>query len=133
MVVNTKDWSQYKYFEIEDFKRIKDNIYNVCSALSSIYGNFEIVPMGDDLTYKDYYDYRDFNAFEDNIEKICEYAEGQPTGNKQVFYPNGKFISRSELNRIESILAEFDGRFEEWEAGRQRLGMTLGSNRKTGF
>ena len=127
------NWTVNDRFNIADFNRIKNNVFIVSCLCSSLYESFEIEDMGDDITsFTGYWDVNYFNAIESNVENISRNIPNV-TPTKMTFYPNGKFIPYTELNRIEGITARFSDLVDGWLDGLIRLPMVVGRNRRLPF
>lgn len=121
------NWAETDPVNITDFNRIRNNILIVMGLLSSLYGGLEISDMGDEMTsYADAYSVDAFNAIEDNIEVMGRYLTDYDVGYKMTFYPNGKFIKYTELNRIERITKQYENQVDAWLKGLTRLPKVLG-------
>ena len=89
--------------------------------------------MGEDISdYTSFWNVDNFNILETNVEIVSHFIEGV-TSYKQTFYPNGKFISFTELNRIEGIMARMNDDVQGWLAGLERLSFTVGRDRRLPF
>lgn len=127
------DWVATDRFNISDYNRIINNVYIVANLCSSLYEPFEIEDMGEPLnSYSGYWNVEVFNAIEINVESICRFLDDvNPI--RTTFYPNGVFITYTELNRIEGITARFSDLVEGWLNGLMNLPFTLGRERRTDF
>lgn len=127
------DWKPTDKFNVSDFNRIIGNTQLVSEAISSMKRHFDIEQMGNNLSYESVFDADAFNAIESNIDNIAKYSEYHKNDVKRSFYENGKFITYDELNRIESIILEFDGKIDGWLFARKKIPFVLGRSRKLGF
>ncbi len=122
------DWKFTDRFNIEDFNRIKNNLIYIWEQVQIIWGNFEILDMGEDITsYSTYWDVNDFNAFEANVDTINEHMLSQDYGIRQTFYENAPFIKWDELNRIETATLRMKRIVDGRKASLVRLSFRLGA------
>lgn len=127
------NWTANDRFNISDYNRIKNNLEIVIGYISSAYESIDEQDMGEDIsTYTSYWNVEYFNAIEENVESVSQFIEGV-TPMKQTFYPNSKFISFTELNRIESIMARLSDDVQGWLDGLTRLPFTVGRDRRLPF
>lgn len=127
------NWVATDHFNISDYNRIINNVFIVSCLCSSLYESFEIEDMGDPINdYTGYWNVEYFNAIESNVENICKNLT-DVNKTKTTFYENGKFISYTELNRIEGITARFSDKVDGWLDGLIRLPMVVGRNRRLPF
>lgn len=127
------NWKATDSFNISDFNRIKNNLEIIIGYMSSAYEAIDEADMGDDISsYAGYWNVDHFNAIEQNIETVSQFIQGV-TPMKQTFYNNGLFISYTELNRIESIIAKMADDVQGWLDGLMRLPFTVGRDRRLPF
>lgn len=89
-------------FNAVDYNRIKGNLLYLHDMADKLYDGKNLPDLGNNKTFADYYFANEFNAFEDELEDINERTLNLHIGEKQTFYPLGKFIEYEECNRIES-------------------------------
>lgn len=123
------DWTETDAFNLQDYKRIRNNLLFLRNKISGIWGAFNIADMGNDQSDPKYiWKVQYFNAIEENLETINKrMIIVKNYGFKQTFYNNGAFIGFSELNRIESATLQMKRIIEGWEAGLRRLSFRLGA------
>ena len=127
------NWTANDRFNITDYNRIKNNLTIIIGLISSLYEYIDPEDMGEDISvYTSFWNVDNFNAIEANVEAVSEFIEGV-TPTRQTFYPNGKFISFTELNRIEGIEARMSDDVQGWLAGLERISFNLGRNRRLPF
>lgn len=96
-------WTKEDRFNIKDYNRIKNNLVFLQKLAVTMWDDFEISDMGEDITlYTAYWDVDIFNEFEKNLEKINQNIYTKNFGFSQSFFENGPFIKWDELNRIEN-------------------------------
>lgn len=123
-------WTENDRFELEDYNRIKNNIYFLWEKGKTIFPNFSIKDMGKDILSEDEdFNVRYFNAFEENIDILNQNTFIQNLGVKQTFYINGIFIKWDELNRIENASLKIKKIIEAKEKSERRISFRLGSYR----
>lgn len=124
------NWTENDRFEIEDYNRIKNNIYYLWEKAQIFFNNFEIKEMGSDIESEtEDFNVVYFNAFEENIDILNGSTFVQNLGTKQTFYENGVFIKWDELNRIENATIKIKKIIEAREKSAYRLPFRLGSPR----
>ena len=124
------DWSATDSFNIADYNRIKNNLQYLHDESEIIYGEYDIVDMGSDISsYAGYWDVAKFNAFENNLQTINERMINASIGTKMTFYENGTFIGFAELNRIESATVTLKSIIDGWYEARTALPFRLGAKR----
>lgn len=123
------DWTETDAFNLTDYKRIRNNLLFLRNKISDIWGEFNVVDMGNDPSDPRYiWKVQYFNAIEENLETINQHSLiVKNYGYKQKFYQNGVFIGFSELNRIESATLQMKRIIEGWEAGLRKLSFRLGA------
>lgn len=121
------NWKKGDKFNIDDYNRIKNNLEYIRSVASFLIRQFNHEDMGDDIeSYAAYWDVDVFNMWERNIELANEHILKKDFGASQRFFPNGKFISFDELNRIESAELDMKQTLEKIERGKRRMSFRLG-------
>ncbi len=133
--VNWKPTDRFNYY---DYNRIKRNLEYLHEMAVSLYKQFSIFDMGEDMDagladgiyvsspYELLFHADQFNLFEKNLETINKNVLVQDFGESQTFYPNGVFIQWDELNRIESAILKIRGILDSQKAGLRRLSFRLG-------
>lgn len=122
------DWTAEDRFNYKDYNRIRNNLLYLHDEVSKVWGDFDIEYMGAEIeSYRADWKAEYFNAFETNIDTINKNMFTQDYGFRQTFYPNGIFISFSELNRIESAILSMKQIIEGKIAGQRRLPFRCGS------
>lgn len=122
------DWTAGDFFNNEDFNRIKNNLNYLHEKSQLIWGEYEIIDMGEDSTeYDSAWSPNSFNAFENNLDTINEHMLNQNYGIKQTFYYNGLFIGSTELNRLESAILSLKRVIDGWYEGMETLPYRLGA------
>lgn len=122
------DWTADDRMNYQDYNRIKGNLEYLWEEASSMYGEFAVADMGEDIdSYAESWKVRYFNAFESNIDEINRHIFTQDYGIRQTFYENGPFIRYSELNRIERAILGMKQMIDGAKAGRSRLAFHLGA------
>jgi hypothetical protein len=94
-----------------------------------LYPEFGIVALGQDKTYSDLPYASIWNAIERDIDAI--YANTFPIQDHQetnTYYPNNKYISAIDLNRIEAFQLKMKELLENQKRGRHRLSFRLGGD-----
>lgn len=114
------------YFNVEDYNRIKNNMAYLCGMAKELIYNFDTsLVFGADKTEKDDYYASEFNLWETAIEKMAPIVNVS-YGASTLFTDNGRFITYSELNRIESAQLDLKSRLESIYYGRRRFKFHLG-------
>lgn len=121
------DWISTDRFNISDFNRIKNNLLWLKERAVSLYKDFEISDMGDDITsYEEYWNVEYFNAFEKNVDIINNKIYTQDFGTAQRFFENGAFIKWDELNRLENACMKMKDILDRQSAGLRRFAFRFG-------
>ena len=124
------NWSESDRFEIEDYNRIKNNIYYLWEKACEVFPKFKIQNMGRDIeSEKEDFNAIYFNAFEANIDILNQNTYLQNFGMRQTFYVNGVFIKWDELNRIEDASIKIKKIIEFRKRSANRLPFRLGEPR----
>lgn len=124
------DWVASDHFNISDFNRIKNNLSYLHTESQQIWGEYEIVDMGSDMSdYSATWDVAKFNAFENNLETINRNMLNKDIGLKKTFYVNGKFIDYAELNRIERATVTLKATIDGWYEAMATLPIRLGARK----
>lgn len=127
-IIPKTDWKSTDRFNISDYNRIRNDILFLRNKLSEINIFFEIEDMGDDMTdYSGYWDFNIFNAIEKNVEKINSRMEKKDFGETKTFFPNGRFVTFDELNRIENAILDMKMTLDNIEKGIRHIPFRLGS------
>ena len=124
------DWTDKDRFELEDYNRIKNNIYYLWERACVLFSDFAIEAMGSDITSEaEDFNVAYFNAFERNIDILNQKTYAQNLGIRQTFYANGVFIKWDELNRIENAAVKIKRIIDAKEKSAHRLPFRLGAPR----
>lgn len=124
------DWTEKDRFELEDYNRIKNNIYYLWERACVLFSEFGIEDMGNDITSEaEDFHVAYFNAFERNIDILNQKTYAQNLGIRQTFYANGVFIKWDELNRIENAAVKIKRIIDAKEKSAHRLPFRLGAPR----
>lgn len=124
------NWTATDSFNIADYNRIKNNLQYLHDESESIYGEYDIIDMGSDISsYAGYWDVTKFNAFEQNLNTINEHMIDANIGQPMTFYPNGVFIGFAELNRIENATLTLKATIDGWYEAMAMLPFRLGAKR----
>ncbi len=124
------DWTDKDRFELEDYNRIKNNIYYLWERACVLFSDFAIEAMGSDITSEaEDFHVVYFNAFERNIDILNQKTYAQNLGIRQTFYANGVFIKWDELNRIENAAVKIKRIIDAKEKSAHRLPFRLGAPR----
>ena len=119
-------WAPGDYFNIEDYNRIKGNLYALHEIATSAWLEFPFAEMGADKTYADISFYADeIDLFEDNLDAINNGTCGLAIGEKKTYEANKVFIGSEELNRIESACLKLHKYLTGTANGRKTLEFTL--------
>lgn len=122
------NWVATDRFNFIDYNRIKNNILYLQQFAISMWNDFNIQDMGEDITeYTAFWDVDIFNLFESNLELINENIFTQDFGVSQRFFENGPFIKWDELNRIEGAILSMNEILENQKAALEKLSFRLGN------
>lgn len=125
------DWVSTDKFNYVDYNRIKNNLTYLHQLAVSVWQEFEMPDMGEDITeYTAFWDADIFNLFESNLELINQNIYTQDFGISQKFYPNGAFIKWDELNRIESAILSMNELLESYKTNLRHIEFRLGRFRE---
>ena len=121
------NWMPTDRFNYVDYNRIKNNISYIHKLAVSLWKDFKIANMGEDVTeYTVFWDVDVFNFFESNIEEINKNIIKQDFGISQRFYENAPFIKYDELNRIESAILSMYELLERHRLSLRKIPFRLG-------
>ena len=121
------NWKPTDRFNYVDYNRIKNNLVYLHELAESLYSQFSIIDMGEDIdTYAGYFTAQQFNNFESNLDTINKNIFTQDFGVSQRFFDNGVFIQWNELNRIESAILQMNDLLERQKATLRKIPFTLG-------
>lgn len=96
------NWIYGEGFDHIDYNRIRNNLLFLCEKANKIYPpEIELPDLGAEKTRDSYFYADEFNAFEEVLERLKDQVQDLGIGEKQIFYPLGKFIGYEERNRIE--------------------------------
>lgn len=94
-----------------------------------LYPEFGVIVLGEDKTYSDQPYASTWNAIERDIDAIYQNTfqirDHQETN---TYYPNNKYVSAADLNRIESFQLKMKELLENQKLGRKRLSFKLGGD-----
>ena len=123
------DWVSTDTFNITDFNRIKNNLEYLHDESESMFGQYDIIDMGSDLSsYAGFWDVSKFNAIEQNLATINQHLISADIGITLTFYPNGAFITFTELNRVERATVTLKASIDGWYEGMNILPFRLGNH-----
>jgi hypothetical protein len=94
------------YFNVEDYNRIKNNmvhIFEMASLTPPDFGDDKVCNLN---TISPIYA-REINAFENAIEYLKMHVADLDTGDPTEYFQNGRAITYTELNRIESAQLKY--------------------------
>ncbi|WP_195395315.1 hypothetical protein [Holdemania sp. 1001302B_160321_E10] len=124
------NWDIEDKINVSDYNRIKNNMQYLINLAYELYPEFGIVALGQDKTYSDLPYASIWNAIERDIDAIYantfQYPEHKDTN---TYYPNNKYISSADLNRIETFQVKMKELLENQKRGRHRLSFRLGGDR----
>lgn len=122
------DWKKGDKFNIVDYNRIKNNLVYLQQRASFLCREFCMEDMGPDMeSYASYWNVDVFNMWETNLDAISAHILAKDYGVSMRFFPNGKFISFDELNRIESAELDMKLTLDKIENGKRHMPFRLGA------
>lgn len=122
------NWTATDSFNIGDYNRIKNNLKYLHDESEIIYGSYTITDMGSDIaSYAGFWDVAKFNIIEQNLITINQHMNGDNIGQALTFYPNGVFITFTELNRIEGVSARLKSIIDGWYEAMATLPFRMGA------
>lgn len=122
------NWVSTDRFNFSDYNRIKNNLIYLHDLAVTMWEDFEILDMGEDIDkYTAYWDVGVFNLFEENLELINKNIFTKDFGVSQRFFENGPFIKWDELNRIEGAIYDMYILLTGQKKGLRKLAFRLGN------
>lgn len=124
------NWDTKDKINVSDYNRIKNNMQYLIDLAYELYPEFGVIVLGKDKTYSDQPYASTWNAIERDIDAIYQNTfqirDHQETN---TYYPNNKYVSAADLNRIESFQLKMKELLENQKRGRHRLSFRLGGDR----
>lgn len=123
------NWDIGDKINVSDYNRIKNNMQYLIDLAFKLYPGFSIQLLGADKTYSDQSYSSLWNAIERDIDAVYShtfhYAGHQSTN---TYYPNNKYLSYADLNRIESTQLRMLDYLENEKNGLRRISFRLGGD-----
>lgn len=113
-------------FNAVDFNRIKNNLEYLRDLAITMYEEFSIGSVGDDKTTADYFYADEINQMEQNLVTINTNTLKESIGTAPTYTDNGKTMSYTELNRLESAMLDLYDKLTNQHDGRRTLEWNFG-------
>ena len=120
------DWHPDDFFNLEDYRRIKENLEYLQGYAYHLYPTIEMQEMRAFFSRQDLPRAYDFNHFEENLERINFGSFSLDIGDTLEYEPGGQTIDADEVNRIEEAILQLYFCFKELGKTQPRLPLVLG-------
>ena len=123
------NWTKDDFFNIEDYRRITNNIMYLKDFLDSLfYGLSDIQSMSEKNISEPIYA-REINDIENNIELLNIETYKLEIGETKEYFPNQRTMDFNELNRIEKAMFDIYTKMKKHKELLTRLSFRLGNQK----
>lgn len=123
------NWTKDDFFNIEDYRRITNNIMYLKDFLDSLfYGLSDMQSMSEKNISEPIYA-REINDIENNIELLNIETYKLEIGETKEYFPNQRTIDFNELNRIENAMFDIYTKMKKHKELLTRLSFRLGNQK----
>ena len=123
------NWTKDDFFNIEDYRRITNNIMYLKDFLDSLfYGLSDMQSMSEKNISEPIYA-REINDIENNIELLNIETYKLEIGDKKEYFPNQRTMDFNELNRIEKAMFDIYTKMKKHKELLTRLSFRLGNQK----
>ena len=123
------NWTKDDFFNIEDYRRITNNIMYLKDFLDSLfYGLSDMQSMSEKNISEPIYA-REINDIENNIELLNIETYKLEIGNTKEYFPNQRTMDFNELNRIEKAMFDIYTKMKKHKELLTRLSFRLGNQK----
>lgn len=123
------NWTKDDFFNIEDYRRITNNIMYLKDFLDSLfYGLSDMQSMSEKNISEPIYA-REINDIENNIELLNIETYKLEIGDTKEYFPNQRTMDFNELNRIEKAMFDIYTKMKKHKELLTRLSFRLGNQK----
>ena len=123
------NWTKDDFFNIEDYRRITNNIMYLKDFLDSLfYGLSDLQLMSEKNISEPIYA-REINDIENNIELLNIETYKLEIGDTKEYFPNKRTMDFNELNRIEKAMFDIYTKMKKHKELLTRLSFRLGNQK----
>lgn len=123
------NWTKDDFFNIEDYRRITNNIMYLKDFLDSLfYGLSDMQSMSEKNISEPIYA-REINDIENNIELLNIETYKLEIGETKEYFPNQRTMDFNELNRIEKAMFDIYTKMKKHKELLTRLSFRLGNQK----
>lgn len=123
------NWTKDDFFNIEDYRRITNNIMYLKDFLDSLfYGLSDLQLMSEKNISEPIYA-REINDIENNIELLNIETYKLEIGETKEYFPNQRTMDFNELNRIEKAMFDIYTKMKKHKELLTRLSFRLGNQK----
>lgn len=123
------NWTKDDFFNIEDYRRITNNIMYLKDFLDSLfYGLSDLQLMSEKNISEPIYA-REINDIENNIELLNIETYKLEIGDTKEYFPNQRTMDFNELNRIEKAMFDIYTKMKKNKELLTRLSFRLGNQK----
>ena len=123
------NWTKDDFFNIEDYRRITNNIMYLKDFLDSLfYGLSDLQLMSEKNISEPIYA-REINDIENNIELLNIETYKLEIGDTKEYFPNQRTMDFNELNRIEKAMFDIYTKMKKHKELLTRLSFRLGNQK----
>lgn len=123
------NWTKDDFFNIEDYRRITNNIMYLKDFLDSLfYGLSDLQLMSEKNISEPIYA-REINDIENNIELLNMETYKLEIGDTKEYFPNQRTMDFNELNRIEKAMFDIYTKMKKHKELLTRLSFRLGNQK----
>lgn len=123
------NWTKDDFFNIEDYRRITNNIMYLKDFLDSLfYGLSDMQSMSEKNISEPIYA-REINDIENNIELLNIETYKLEIGETKEYFPNQRTMDFNELNRIESAIMDIYIKMINQKSLLTRLSFRIGNQK----
>lgn len=123
------NWTKDDFFNIEDYRRITNNIMYLKDFLDSLfYGLSDLQLMSEKNISEPIYA-REINDIENNVELLNIETYKLEIGETKEYFPNQRTMDFNELNRIEKAMFDIYTKMKKHKELLTRLSFRLGNQK----
>lgn len=123
------NWTKDDFFNIEDYRRITNNIMYLKDFLDSLFYGLSDMQLMSEKNISEPIYAREINDIENNIELLNIETYKLEIGETKEYFPNQRTMDFNELNRIEKTMFDIYTKMKKHKELLTRLSFRLGNQK----
>lgn len=123
------NWTKDDFFNIEDYRRITNNIMYLKDFLDSLFYGLSDMQLMSEKNISEPIYAREINDIENNIELLNIETYKLEIGDTKEYFPNQRTMDFNELNRIEKAMFDIYTKMKKHKELLTRLSFRLGNQK----